>query len=235
MKIFGTIIKRFLASFGLEIYKIGDTRNKWENMPDDFALTINSPLAINEWYSKDKHVNDYLSNDRIIFYNELISLTVKQGIVFKNKAILDVGCGSGALLNEINKKYHDCDLTGIDLSRTAIEYARKKMPGILFEVKDIFQSSTEKKYDIIFCTEVLEHLLNPALSSKKLLNLMPDDGILILTVPNGRKDNFIGHINFWSPESWPLFLNDQLPSCEIKTLTMENNNTNLAFIAKKRA
>ena len=233
MKIFGTIIKRFLANFGLEIYKIGDTRNKWENMPDDFALTINSPLAINEWYSINKHIDDYLSKDRIIFYNELISLTVKQGIVFKNKAILDVGCGSGALLNEINKKYHDCDLTGIDLSRTAIEYARKKMPGILFEVKDIFQSSTEKKYDIIFCAEVLEHLLNPALALKKLSSLISNDGVLILTVPDGRKDTYIGHINFWSPENWPSFLNSQLPNYKIRTLIMENNNTNLAFIAKK--
>jgi len=233
MKIFGTIIKRFLANFGLEIYKIGDTRNKWENMPDDFALTINSPLAINEWYSINKHIDDYLSKDRIIFYNELISLTAKQGIIFKNTAILDAGCGSGALLNELNKRYPGRELTVVDLSQTAIKYARKNMPDILFEVKNIFKITAEKKYDIIFCAEVLEHLLNPALALKKLSSLISNDGVLILTVPDGRKDTYIGHINFWSPENWPSFLNSQLPNYKIRTLIMENNNTNLAFIAKK--
>jgi len=67
MKIFKTIIKKVLAKFNLGIYVITDGKNKWDNLPDDFALSINSLAAINEWYSKDKHVNDYLSNDRIIF------------------------------------------------------------------------------------------------------------------------------------------------------------------------
>ena len=33
-----------------------------------------------------------------------------------------------------------------------------------------------------------------------------EGGILLVTVPNGRIDTFAGHINFWSPESWDIFV-----------------------------
>ena len=63
-----------------------------------------------------------------------------------------------------------------------------------------------QKYDIIFCTEVLEHLLNPWEATHHLENALLPGGTLVLTVPEGRKDHSNEHINFWSPESWKAFL-----------------------------
>jgi len=227
------LVKYFLAKFGVGIYRISNAEEKKQkNLSCDFAIKFNSLKNINEFYSSDFDKN-YLSKDRLLFYNELIDLSIKKGITFENKNIVDIGCGPGALLNELKKRYQNSRLTGLDFSESAILYAKKKMHGISFEIKDICQQQIDKKYDVIFCTEVLEHLLNPLPFLKKLLTMMTDNGVVILTTPNGRIDNFVGHIHFWSPESWSLFLNDQFPNFKIDTLLMKDGDINLAFISKK--
>ncbi|MCK4934746.1 MAG: methyltransferase domain-containing protein [Simkaniaceae bacterium] len=72
--------------------------------------------------------------------------------------------------------------------------------------------------DVIFCTEVLEHLQHPESAITHLLTLKKDAGVLILTVPNGRIDSSAQHINFWSPESWKIFLQKSAPSNNIQSL-----------------
>ena len=37
------------------------------------------------------------------------------------------------------------------------------------------------------------------------------DTIAIITVPEGRRDTSMKHINFWSPESWQVFCKKNLP------------------------
>ena len=53
-------------------------------------------------------------------------------------------------------------------------------------------------------------------------NMLNEDGVLILSVPNGRNDNFIGHINFWSPESWGIYLKENCTKFQIKTFGVMN-------------
>lgn len=59
---------------------------------------------------------------------------------------------------------------------------------------------------MLFCTEVLEHLLFPDKALKNILKMIANNGTLLVTVPNGRTDTYKGHINFWSPESWKVFI-----------------------------
>ena len=120
----------------------------------------------------------------------------------------------------------------MDFSQPVIQYAKNRMSNISFQIRDILQQPINDKYDVIFCTEVLEHLLDPSLFLKNLLAMMSDRGILILTIPNGRKDNFIGHINFWSPESWSVFLKDNSPNSKIKTFLLTEGANILSIISK---
>jgi len=60
--------------------------------------------------------------------------------------------------------------------------------------------------------------------------MLRPNGRLVLTVPDGRTDTssarklredesgYWGHVHFWSPESWPLFLSQSLgPTAELET------------------
>ena len=69
----------------------------------------------------------------------------------KNFSLLDFGCGLGHLYEFLEKskfiKATGLDYTGVDINGTFIEEAKKKMPGIKFEVSS--DSLYHKKYDFV--------------------------------------------------------------------------------------
>jgi cyclopropane fatty-acyl-phospholipid synthase-like methyltransferase len=110
-------------------------------------------------------------------YMNVVSAEIKK-LKFKN--ILDVGCGDGYLLNNLET---DADKLGIDLSEKAIVFANAFSKDAKFEIKDLFALDT--KYDLISLIEVLEHIPNDfvELFMKQVLNLINKDGHFIISVP----------------------------------------------------
>jgi 2-polyprenyl-3-methyl-5-hydroxy-6-metoxy-1,4-benzoquinol methylase len=101
--------------------------------------------------------------------------------------VLDVGCGNGVISRSLGEQ--GFNVRGIDISSKTIEKARllNKFPNVHFEVMSAEQLvASGKRYHAVICSEVLEHLNEPG----KLLNVLHqslhDDGILIVTVPNGK-------------------------------------------------
>ena len=63
-----------------------------------------------------------------------------------NFKILDIGCGYGIYTNILHKK-HGFNITGIDLSNNAINFAKKNFKEQKFINGDVFKYFPEKKYD----------------------------------------------------------------------------------------
>ncbi|MEG2336387.1 MAG: hypothetical protein RSC04_01440, partial [Bacteroidales bacterium] len=64
----------------------------------------------------------------------------------------------------------------------------------------------------------------------------PQGGTLVISVPDGRKDTYSGHIQFWSPESWAVFIEDNManyPQAKIECGSMEIDRANFAIIGNK--
>jgi len=106
----------------------------------------------------------------------------------KNKKVLDIGCGTGAISLYLAKQ--GCDVTGVDISHYAIELAKKNARNFnltkkaKFLEKDIQKASIKGNFNLIICSEVLEHLKK---DKKKLLDLnkiLNKDGKLIISVPS---------------------------------------------------
>ncbi len=49
----------------------------------------------------------------------------------KPHGILDIGCGGGMMISLLAEKYPDSRIAGIDISETAVEYARKHNEGLI--------------------------------------------------------------------------------------------------------
>jgi len=107
--------------------------------------------------------------------------------------VLDVGCGNGFnifYLNSYQGKNKKVFFTGVDLSHSRIFYAneRKKITrtnNINFEVGDAMALSfPEATFDIVICTEVLEHLPDPKLCVSELFRVLKPGGLAIITTPN---------------------------------------------------
>ena len=133
--------------------------------------------------------------------------------------VLDVGPGfksDGIDLKKINNSIIVDVIEGDD---DVIQF-QKKNKNINSIVKvdfanDEFQLNPNlKKYDIIFCYEVIEHIKNPSFFLEKLKFLLADDGMIFLTCPtkyseqimfrinsNYNKNTLYPHVNFFTKSS----------------------------------
>ena len=86
----------------------------------------------------------------------------------KFESVLDVGCGQGSLLQELQSEFPNIKPYGIDVSSAAIELARKRVPSGRFYVFDITDSSLDERCDLVVCSEVLEHIPDDLLALHNL-------------------------------------------------------------------
>ena len=106
----------------------------------------------------------------------------------RKKNILDIGCGGGLISELLAKK--NANVTGIDENIYNIKQAREhvKMSSIKIDYKnqslDTFYKKNKKKYDLILCLEVLEHVDDVKETLDKISELMKPGATLILSTIN---------------------------------------------------
>ena len=107
-------------------------------------------------------------------YNILVNALNDLDIELENSTVLDVGCGEGAwlrLLVELGAKPEN--LTGIDLSESRIETARKNNPAINLTTSEgdsiFFQSET---FDIVMQVVVFSSIIDQNLTQILLTEML---------------------------------------------------------------
>lgn len=97
--------------------------------------------------------------------------------------ILEIGSGMGYLTYAISKR--GMNIVGIDLSQVVVDKARKRY-GDLFMCGDIIKGLPDQVslFDIIICTEVIEHVENPVVFLAAMRNFLTEGGELVMTTPN---------------------------------------------------
>jgi 2-polyprenyl-3-methyl-5-hydroxy-6-metoxy-1,4-benzoquinol methylase len=233
-------IHKIFSLAGYRLQKIRKEKQKtakqYFNTGELTPLQENSKELYDSFYGDDHALQEYYDDEyRLGFFNLIMSYLESEKISFNDKDVIDVGCGVGFLLLAIKEKFHTRSLTGSDFSQNAIDFSKKKFPGINFFRQDL-NDPIPGNYDIILCTEVLEHLEKPYLAIKNMLNALRPGGTMIITVPNGRYDSLNEHINFWSPESWRFFLERECNGCDIRTSVYAQGkyNINMATIILKK-
>ena len=207
---------------GLGIYRLNPEPN---NNPT-YKVVVSSPIhhnskeGLNEFYSDAEAVASFLDPG---FYDRVLDLLVAHGVDYEQKRVADVGCGTGGLLKALQGRDQAQSLIGFEYSERALDLARKQVPGVEFCSFDIYEGSS-RDFDVIFCIEVLEHLLHPDKALRNVVGMLAESGVALLTVPNGRTDTFLGHINFWSPESWEVFVKQICEGLTVQTGLIDQNN-----------
>ncbi|WP_192576534.1 class I SAM-dependent methyltransferase, partial [Halomonas lysinitropha] len=138
----------------------------------------------------------------------------------------DVGCGTGVLVSKFKDAFPNSTIKGYDFSGNKIQQCNKyyNIGENVFYIHNIY-SELPQRFDILVATEVLEHLEYPEVALDNLLSGLNYKGRLFITVPNGREDTFSGHIHFWSPESWRLFIKKNIKNpFDVEVGNVFNNN-----------
>jgi SAM-dependent methyltransferase len=105
-------------------------------------------------------------------------------------AFLDAGCGDGRHLAALERSGHrPARVVGSDISQRILETARAAggPPGL-----ELVQANLEalpfedEAFDLVLCTQVIEHLLDPAAGLGELARVLRPNGTLVLTTDNRR-------------------------------------------------
>lgn len=132
--------------------------------------TFNQPHSHDaEWYKyRDvaDHINQINHRPRLIQVQEYLLELLEN---HPNYTICDFGCGNAGLIREIQSKVTN-KLWGYDLCPANVNDAHQKGNSDNVFYKDFINDADINYPDIVICTEVLEHLVDPDSFIKKLLN-----------------------------------------------------------------
>ena len=136
-------------------------------------------------------------------------------------SVLDVGCGEGFTINRLKKAKVGKSIEGIEYSETAIAIAKKIHPDLEIIKGDIYKLPYRaNSFDLVVCTEVLEHLEYPRKGLRELIRV--SGKYVLLSVPNepwfrlgnflrgknlSRWGNDIDHIQNWTSGGFAKFVN----------------------------
>ncbi len=110
--------------------------------------------------------------------------------------VLDYGCGSGLFQIELEKNFTNVEAYGIDTSKEAIEFCKKRglervkfYKGAKIPFKDEF-------FDTVVAIDVLEHIKNDLSALKEIKRVLRKDGLGFFLVP--------AHMSLWSKRDLEL-------------------------------
>lgn len=107
---------------------------------------------------------------------------------FKNEniKILDLGCGPGELIEELNNKLNKFDITGVDFSEKMLEVSKKRNPNAKHIQMDVAElNKLNDKFNIIICTHSLPYYKEPEKVMIELNRLLKDDGKIYIGFASG--------------------------------------------------
>ncbi|MBC8166518.1 MAG: class I SAM-dependent methyltransferase [Bryobacteraceae bacterium] len=101
----------------------------------------------------------------------------------KNPRILEVGCGDASFTKSLSTFSER--VTGIDISEAQIAINAHKYPEIAFVPHDISTTLPfdTDSFDLVWCSEVLEHLYEPGFALQEAHRVLRPGGMLMVTVP----------------------------------------------------
>ncbi len=154
-----------------------------EKQPSDDQL---AELYNNLYYPEELSEAQKQNSDETKFYQHLQFLD--KIIPLRNKSVLDYGSGIGNFLN-VCRRFNPNEVLGVELNSRARAIANQrgfKVVANILELKD-------KKFDIIYMNDVIEHLRNPLQELLTLSMYLKEGGYI-----------FVVTMNLWSLKHWFL-------------------------------
>lgn len=106
---------------------------------------------------------------------------LKKYAINTDDKVLDYGCGSGFLVEQLQNQGHDA--YGVDTSKEAIDFGVTKGIRNLFQQNGIKVNFPDNYFDVILAMDVIEHIEDDRSAIEEFERLLKPEGHLIITVP----------------------------------------------------
>jgi SAM-dependent methyltransferase len=168
-------------------------RLHWGQLIDDLErfrerIPFVTPEEYKDVYERHPRVQDETDNSAACI--ERLAATLV------GRTVLDVGCGTGFLLQNLSEIMPDRDWTGVDF--IVEEGTRRRPAGLKFRQANIEALPfADAAFDTVICTHVLEHILDLRRAIAELRRVTAQR--LILIVPREREYRFTfnPHLHFF--------------------------------------
>lgn len=114
-------------------------------------------------------------------YQEMITRVLSK----KPKKVLDLGCGSGILLKQLNDTNNNIELFGLDIADEMIKIADESLKGCAeLKVGDCEKIPWDSDtFDVVFCNASFHHYPNPNKALLEVNRVLKSNGTLIIGDP----------------------------------------------------
>ena len=147
------------------------------------------------------------------------SLNLDKNFSFSNLTLLDIGCGGGLLCEPFARL--GAQVTGIDASKNNIEVAKVHAQKTNLQIQYLNKLPEEiknKKFDVILCMEVIEHVDNVNFFIESCSKLLNKNGIIFFATINRNPKSYLfaivgaEYVLRWLPigtHDWKKFVKPQ--------------------------
>ncbi len=140
-----------------------------------------------KYFRRKGTVSTWWNPDGIAKYDRQIDF-INDIVCFKDKAVLDVGCGKGRfLVNALKLGAKRC--CGLDISAEMLEITKKESDfagqgrHCYFSLSDAENLCIGKEqFDIVICMELFVHLQNPSSVMAELARVCKSKGVLVTNI-----------------------------------------------------
>jgi len=106
---------------------------------------------------------------------------------YKVDKLLEIGCGGGVLSSDLKKKGLANLAWGVEPDPRAAELAAARVDRIFTgKIEDVIDDIKDQRFDAVVLADVIEHTLNPWLTMDYVNQLLNDDGVVVMSIPNLR-------------------------------------------------
>ena len=134
-------------------------------------------------------------------------------------SVLDAGCGEGFVADYMHNRDPSLQITGIDYSPEAIEYAEAHFGhAARFKIGSLLELPfDDNAFDTVVCSEVLEHVVEYEVAMRELKRVARQH--VVISVPNEPYFKWLndlaqaigfsqdpGHVNFWNHRQFRSYM-----------------------------
>ena len=155
-------------------------------------------------------------------YHKAVADLVREHVPEKGE-VLDIGCGVGHTLVEVQQQRPDLRLVASDMDAKCLAITAERVDlseSIQATADHLFPA--ERQFDCVIASHVLEHTYHPVDFVRGVMGLLKPGGVAVLAVPNPVRPTVVwsnlfrrhyvnrGHVVAWDRSHWINFLENIL-------------------------
>lgn len=182
----------------------------------------------------ENYIKNFKKEER---FNQTVEFLMNSIAISSEYKILDIGCSEGTFFKKLRDHGFNGNLFGVEPNKDFSCQIKKNLENV--EIYNKIENIKEENINIITMTHVFEHFLQPNITLKIINNILREDGVLYIDVPdadeyNSLNDFHIAHLYHYTTRTLTHLLkinNFDIILCE--KYSPLNHPKSIRLLAKK--